>query len=186
MLGRRTTKSLADGDSLGIPERPPSPSLSVASDLGEPTKRNQGDEELRCVIAVLRHGEWIYWYDIPIESGIYLILLESNVLYRGWGIVQSFVCIKWHLCVESECIFIIHSFSISSAPFSNQPLRTTIFYRMWKISYWKLHFENIYYYLNLSVRDMTAFWIWWYISIFLHIFIYLKEIFILICWCIAA
>ena len=60
MLGRRTTKSLADGDSLGIPERPPSPSLSVASDLGEPTKRNQGDEELRCVIAVLRHGEWIY------------------------------------------------------------------------------------------------------------------------------
>ena len=41
---------------LGLTERPPSPSLSVASDLGEVSKRNQGDEELRCVIAVLRHG----------------------------------------------------------------------------------------------------------------------------------
>ena len=64
LLGRRTTKQMADGDSLGVPERPPSPSLSVASDLGEPTKRNQGDEELRCVIAVLRHGEHFFSYMI--------------------------------------------------------------------------------------------------------------------------
>lgn len=56
MLGRRTTKALSDGEMLGLTERPPSPSLSVASDLGEVSKRIQGDEELRCVIAVLRHG----------------------------------------------------------------------------------------------------------------------------------
>lgn len=75
MLGRRTTKALSDGEMLGLAERPPSPSLSVASDLGEVSKRIQGDEELRCVIAVLRHGMLL------LSLSLLLLLLLSLMLF---------------------------------------------------------------------------------------------------------
>mmetsp|Transcript_15097 Transcript_15097/g.14496 ORF Transcript_15097/g.14496 Transcript_15097/m.14496 type:complete len:1181 (+) Transcript_15097:105-3647(+) len=52
MLGIRTPKPVGVYNESQS-ERPPSPSLSVCSELGEPKK----NEELRCVIAVLRHGD---------------------------------------------------------------------------------------------------------------------------------